>query len=211
MVTTISDTPEEWPVVRGEDVAVGGITTYRRDQVLMPSGTAQNREYTVHAGAVAVVVLDDDDNVLIVRQYRHPVRRRLVELPAGLHDKRQEGETPLEAAQRELREETDLQAAQWRVLADFYNTAGSSSEATRVFLAREVSKADGEPHTREDEEADMELSWVAFEELLEAVLAGEVGASSLVVGVLALAVARSRPGGTDALRPVDAPWSARPF
>jgi len=211
MVFTLSDTPEEWPVERAEDLAVGGITTYRRDRVLMPSGKVQNREYTLHAGAVAVLALDDDDNVLIVRQYRHPVRRRLVELPAGLHDKRDEGETPLEAAQRELWEETDLKAADWRVLADFYNTAGSSDEATRVFLARDIGKADGEPHSREDEEADMELRWVGFEDLLRAVLAGEVGTASIVVGVLALAVARGRPGGMDALRPVDAPWAARPF
>jgi 8-oxo-dGTP pyrophosphatase MutT (NUDIX family) len=211
MALTLSDTPEEWPVEQGEDLAAGGITTYRRDRVLMPSGTAQNREYTLHAGAVAVLALDDHDNVLIVRQYRHPVRRRLVELPAGLHDKRHEGESPLEAAQRELWEETDLKAADWRVLADFYNTAGSSDEATRVFLARDIVRAEGATHEREDEEADMEQGWVGFDDLLDSVLAGRVGTAAIVVGVLALAAARSRPGGLDALRPVDSPCSARPF
>jgi ADP-ribose pyrophosphatase len=211
MTFTLSDTPEQWPVELSEDLASGGISTYRRDRVRMPTGKAQLREYTVHPGAVAVLALDEDDNVLVITQYRHPVRRRLVELPAGLHDKRGEGETPLTAAQRELWEETDLRAAQWQVLADFYNTAGSSDEASRVYLARGISAADGDPHDREDEEADMGTHWVPFDDLLKAVLAGEVGTAATVVGVLALAAARARPGGLDALRPADAPWSARPF
>lgn len=208
---TLSDRPEQWPVEQSEDLATGGITTYRRDRVQMPTGKAQNREYLVHSGSVAVLALDHEDNVLIITQYRHPVRMRLVELPAGLHDKRDEGETPHEAAMRELWEETDLQATDWRVLADFYNTAGSSDEACRVYLARGISDADGQRHEREDEEADMEQHRVPFDDLLQAVLDGRVTASATVVGVLALAAARTRPGGLDALRPVDASWTARPF
>ena len=207
----LADQPEEWTVEQSEDLAVGGITTYRRDRVRMPTGKAQNREYIVHSGSVAVLALDDEDNVLIITQYRHPVRMRLVELPAGLHDKRQEGETPHEAATRELWEETDLRASDWRVLADFYNSAGSSDEACRVYIARGISAVDGDAHAREDEEADMEQHWVPFEDLLQAVLDGRVTTAAIVIGVLALAAARSRPGGVDALRPVDAPWSARPF
>ncbi len=211
MAITPSDSAEQWPVEQSEDLAVGGITTYRRDRVSMPTGKAQNREYLLHTGAVAVLALDDEDNVLVITQYRHPVRHRLIELPAGLLDKQDEGETPRHAAERELWEETDRRAAQWRVLADFYNTAGSSNEATRVYLARGISAADGQPHEREDEEADMEIGWVGFGELLRAVLAGEVGSVATVVGVLALAAARALPEGLDALRPADAPWSARPF
>jgi len=208
---TLADRPEQWPVEQSEDLAVGGITTYRRDRVRMPAGKSQNREYILHSGSVAVLALDDHDNVLIITQYRHPVRMRLVELPAGLHDKRAEGETPQEAAARELSEETDLQASDWRVLADFYNSAGSSDEACRVYLARGISPVDGDPHAREDEEADMEQHWIAFDDLLQAVLDGRVTTAAIVIGVLALAAARTRPGGLDALRPVDAPWAARPF
>lgn len=208
----LEDTPEEWTVVEREELAAGRITTYRRDRVKMPvTGRIRDREYTLHAGSVAVLALDDDDNVLIVKQYRHPVLRRLVELPAGLHDKRNEGETPHQAAVRELWEETDQEASDWRVLADFYNTAGSSDEACRVYLARGIRTADGPPHEREDEEADMEQRRIPFDDLLQAVLDGRVATAATVVGVLALALARSRPGGLDALRPVDAPWSARPF
>ena len=211
MPFTLADSPEEWPVELTEDLASGGITTYRRDRVRMPSGKAQKREYTLHPGAVAVLALDDADRVLIITQYRHPVRHRLVELPAGLHDKRGDGETPLVAAQRELWEETDLRAIDWRVLADFYNTAGSSNEASRVYLARGIEAADGDLHDREDEEADMQTYWAPFEDLLQAVLDGKVGTAATVVGVLALAAARGRPEGLDSLRPADAPWPARPF
>jgi 8-oxo-dGDP phosphatase len=207
----LADSPERWPVEQREDLAVGRITTYRRDRVRMTTGKAYDREYMLHAGAVAVLALDDDDNVLIIKQYRHPVGMRLVELPAGLHDRRSEGEPPHEAAARELWEETDLRADDWRVLADFYNSAGSSNEATRVYLARGIGKADGELHVREEEEADLEQRWVPFDELFQAVLGGRITTASIVIGVLALAAARSRPGGVDALRPVDAPWPARPF
>ncbi len=207
----LSDRPEEWPVEQSEDLASGRISTYRRDLVRMPDGKTQNREYLLHSGSVAVLALDDEDNILIITQYRHPVRMRLVELPAGLHDKRQEGEKPHDAAARELWEETDLRADDWRVLADFYNTAGSSNEACRVYLARGISAVDGDPHEREDEEADMERHWVPFDDLLQAVLSGQVTTGATVIGVLALAAARSRPGGLDALRPVDAPWPARPY
>lgn len=210
MSFSLADTPEEWPVELTEDLASGAVTTYRRDRVRVPSGNAVKREYTLHPGAVAILALDDADRVLVITQYRHPVRHRLVELPAGLHDKRGDGESPLEAAQRELWEETDLRAARWNVLADFFNTAGSSNEASRVYLARGVEVVDGESHEREDEEAHMQQEWVAFDDLLRAVLDGKVGTAATVIGVLALAAARSRPEGLEALRPADAPWAARP-
>jgi 8-oxo-dGTP pyrophosphatase MutT (NUDIX family) len=205
----IADTPEEWPVESSEELARGGITSYRRDRVRMIDGTVGNREYVVHPGAVGVLALDDADRVLTLRQYRHPVRRQLWELPAGLLDK--PGEHPLEAAKRELYEEAHLKADRWRVLADYFNTAGSSDEALRLFLARGISDADGEQYAREGEEAGLVAAWVDRGELVEAVLAGRVGTGSIVVGALALNAALAQPGGLDALRPGDAPWSARPF
>jgi ADP-ribose pyrophosphatase len=205
----IADSPEEWPVESSEELARGGIASFRRDRVRMIDGTVANREYMVHPGAVGVVVLDDSDRVLTLRQYRHPVRRLLWELPAGLLDK--PGEHPLEAARRELYEEAHLKAGNWRVLADYFNTAGSSDEAMRLFLARDISDADGEQYAREGEEAGLVAAWVDRGVLVEAVLAGRVGTGSIVVGALALNAALARPGGLDALRPADAPWPARPF
>jgi 8-oxo-dGDP phosphatase len=205
----LRDTPEHWPVEASEQLAVGHITTYVRDRVRMIDGTTADREYTVHPGAVAVVVLDDQDRVLTLRQYRHPVRLVMVELPAGLLDK--PGEHPLEAAKRELYEEAHLQAADWRVLIDYYNTAGSSDEALRIFVARGASQADGERYVGEGEEAGIVLGWVPRADLLAAVLAGDVTTASVVASVCALTTVLGSPDGWDRLRPADAPWQARPF
>jgi ADP-ribose pyrophosphatase len=205
----IEDRPESWPVLEDRVLAEGGITTYREDVVRMVDGTVARRQYTTHHGAVAVVVLDDEGRMLTLRQYRHPVRRLLWELPAGLLDK--PGEPPLEAAKRELYEEAGLKAAEWRVLVDYFNSSGTADEATRVFTARGVAPADGEPYVRDGEEAGIILRWVPVEEMLARVLAGKVGTSSMVASVPSLHAALTRPGGWESLRPADSPWPARPF
>lgn len=209
MTYELRDTPEEWPIEATEQLAVGHITTYVRDRVRMIDGTAADREYTVHPGAVAVVVLDDQDRILTLRQYRHPVRLVMVELPAGLLDK--PGEHPLEAAKRELYEEAHLVAEDWRVLIDYYNTAGASNEALRIFVARGPSQAEGERFAGVGEEAGIVTGWVPRAELLEAVLNGEVTTASVVASVCALSAVLAGPGGWDRLRLADAPWAARPF
>jgi 8-oxo-dGDP phosphatase len=177
--------------------------------VEMVDGTTADREYTRHPGAVAVFVMDDQDRVLTLRQYRHPVRLVMVELPAGLLDK--PGEHPLEAAKRELMEETHLVAEDWRVLVDYYNSAGSTDEALRVFAARNARPAEGEQFARAGEEAGIVTGWVPRTDLLAAVTAGEIGTASVVASVYALTVALASPAGWDGLRPADAPWPARPF
>jgi len=205
----IEDRPESWPVREQRVLAAGAISTYREDLVRMIDGGEARRQYTTHHGAVAVVALDDEGRMLTLRQYRHPVRRLLWELPAGLLDK--PGEPPLDAARRELYEEADLEAAEWRVLVDYLNSPGTSDEATRVFAARGVRAADGEPFAREGEEAGIVAQWVPVAEMLERVLDGRVGNASLVASVPALHAALSRPGGWESLRPADSPWPARPF
>lgn len=205
----IADSAESWPVLESRVLAVGGITAYQEDLVRMIDGTESRRQYTTHHGAVGVVALDGEGRMLTLRQYRHPVRRLLWELPAGLLDKR--GERPLEAAKRELYEEAHLQADEWRVLVDYFNSAGTADEATRIYVARGVSAAQGEQFAREGEEAGIVPRWVPVDEMLERVLDGRVGTSSVVVAVCALNAALTRPGGWDALRHPDAPWPARPF
>lgn len=160
------------------------------------------REFLRHPGAVAVVALDQDDRVLLLRQYRHPVRSYLWEVPAGLRDVADE---PLvAAAARELAEEADLRAAQWDVLVDYYTTPGGSNEALRVFLARDLSDIpEGERFEREGEELGMVARWVPLAEAATAVLAGDLHNPSAVVGVLAAVAARAE--GWTNLRPADAP------
>jgi 8-oxo-dGDP phosphatase len=205
---TIKDTAQAWEIRATETPFVGNKTSVRTDEVLMPDGSVVRRDYQVHPGSVAVLALDDEDRVLLIKQYRHPVRQKLWEIPAGLLDV--PGENPLHAAQRELYEEAHVKAEDWRVLTDVYTTPGGCDEAVRVFLARGLSEADGERFEVEDEEADMEHARVPVDELVRGVLAGELHNNCLVVGVLALVAARSGEG-IDALRPAQAPWPARPF
>jgi 8-oxo-dGTP pyrophosphatase MutT (NUDIX family) len=204
----IQDTPEEWRTVATATPFTGNKTSVRTDEVVMPDGSTVTRDYQVHPGSVAVLALDDTGRVIVLRQYRHPVRHRLWEIPAGLLDI--PGENPLHAAQRELYEEAHVKAEDWRVLTDVYTTPGGCDEAVRVFLAREISAADGERYEVSEEEADMELARVSLDELVRGVLAGELHNNCLAVGVLALHAALAG-DGVDALRPADAPWPARPF
>ncbi|MFD5876529.1 MULTISPECIES: NUDIX hydrolase [unclassified Streptomyces] len=202
------DTPEEWQVTATVTPFTGNKTSVRTDDVVMPDGSVHSRDYQVHPGSVAVLALDADGRVLVLRQYRHPVRHKLWEIPAGLLDV--PGENPLHAAQRELYEEAHVKAEDWRVLTDVYTTPGGCDEAVRVFLARDLSEAEGERFEVAEEEADMEQARVPLEELVRGVLDGDLHNNCLVVGVLSLTAVLAG-DGVDALRPADAPWPARPF
>ncbi|MEU7075771.1 NUDIX hydrolase [Streptomyces narbonensis] len=204
----LQDTPQEWRVVATTTPFQGKKTSVRTDDVVMPDGTVARRDYQVHPGSVAVLALDEQDRVLLVKQYRHPVRQKLWEIPAGLLDV--PGENPLHAAQRELYEEAHVKAGDWRVLTDVYTTPGGCDEAVRVFLARDLAEAEGERYEVSDEEADMETARVPLAELVRGALAGELHNNCLVVGVMSLAAARAG-DGVEALRPAEAPWPARPF
>ncbi|MFF8943790.1 NUDIX domain-containing protein [Streptomyces sp. NPDC014864] len=205
---TIKDIPEEWETRATETPFTGNKTSVRTDEVVMPDGTVVTRDYQVHPGSVAILALDDAGRVVVIRQYRHPVRQRLWEIPAGLLDV--PGENPLHAAQRELYEEAHVKAEDWRVLTDLYTSPGGSDEAVRIFLARGLSEAEGAKFEAEHEEIDLELARVPVEDLVRGVLAGDLHNTCLVAGVLSLVAARTG-DGLDALRPAEAPWPARPF
>ncbi|QMU78476.1 NUDIX hydrolase [Streptacidiphilus sp. PB12-B1b] len=204
----IRDVPEEWEVRTSQTSFAGRIWDIRTDEVVMPDGAVAARDYQQHPGAVGVLALDEQRRVLLVRQYRHPVRHRLWELPAGLLDV--PGENPLHAAQRELYEEAYTKAGDWRVLIDFYASPGGSSEALRIFLAQDLADADGARFEAEHEELDLQVDRVDLDELVRLVLAGELHNGALVSAVLAARVALDGPG-LDGLRPAGAPWPARPF
>src|SRR5262249_16012662 len=130
----LRDVDEQWPVVGEPWRATGTLVTLRTDQVQMPDGQVAKREVVEHPGAVAIVALDDDDWVLLIRQYRHPTGLLLWEIPAGIRDVA--GEDPLHTAQRELLEEAGYRARDWRVLADIFSAPGITSERLYIFLAR---------------------------------------------------------------------------
>ncbi|WP_024288650.1 NUDIX hydrolase [Cellulomonas sp. KRMCY2] len=187
----VADAPATRQVLGTELLHDGMIWDVVRDTVDLGGSGTVRREYVRHPGAVAVIALDDEDRVLLLRQYRHPVRQELWEPPAGLLDV--PGEDLQVAAARELAEEADLVARSWWVLADYFTSPGGSDEALRIFLARDLSPvADHARHVREAEERDIVPRWVPLDEAVEAVLRGSLRNPSTVVGVLAAQVSRSR-------------------
>ncbi len=179
----------------------------------MSSGSSDSssvrRDYIAdHVGAVGVVAYNESaDAVMLVRQYRHPVRRELWELPAGLLDVA--NESALDCARRELAEETDLKAGRWDVLVDLLVSPGSSDEAIRIFLAREITALP--EHQREqriDEEATMLSAWVPLPVAIARVMVGEIENAACVAGLLALHCTKN--AQWPPLRPAEASWSARP-
>ena len=204
-IQAIADQPSPHEVVASQVVWNGRIVDMVKDHVIVVEGREPVvREYTRHPGAVAVVVMRGEsgaEEILLERQYRHPVLASLWEIPAGLLDI--PGEDPRVAAERELAEEADLVAKRWDVLVDYFTSPGGSSEPLRVFLARELRDAD-EAFDREDEEATMEYAWVRLDDALTMVLDGRLHNPSAVIGVLAAHASRGR--GWAGLRPADAPW-----
>jgi 8-oxo-dGTP pyrophosphatase MutT (NUDIX family) len=204
----VSDAPSPRRLLSTEKVYEGRIWDVVSDSFkLTDEGDALVRDYIDHPGAVAVLPMNDAGEVLLIKQYRHPVGMDLWEIPAGLLDV--EGEDFVAGAARELAEEADLVASTWNVLVDFFNSPGSSSEAIRIYLARGLTEVpDHELHVRTDEEAEIELHWIPLEEAVAAVLDGRLHNPSAVVGILAAATAKA--DGFGDLRPANAPWPAHP-
>jgi ADP-ribose pyrophosphatase len=160
------------------------------------------RDYLQHMGAVAILALNDDEEVLTIHQYRHPVGANLVEIPAGLLDF--PNESPIEAAKRELLEETGYSARNWSVLCDFCTSPGSSSEAVRIFLARDLTFQGFDASSLDAEESELEPRWLPIAILLDAIVAGDLASPT---AVLALTAYKSL--DLDKLRPADAAWPLR--
>lgn len=189
--TDLVDVALDWPVRSRTVLADGVISRFVIDEVETPDGSTMRREYLQHPGAVGIIAMDEVDQVALVRQYRHPVRHRLIEPPAGLLDVA--GEDPLRAARRELAEEVGLAAGRWHVLVDLFTTPGIVAERLRIFLARDlVDVAAPEGFVRSGEEAHMDVVWAALPDLVDAVLAGDLHNPTLVGGILATWAARHR-------------------
>lgn len=174
---------------------------------LSADGPRMTRDFITHPGAVAVLALDEQDRVLVIRQYRHPVGMTQWEIPAGILDL--EGEHPSDAALRELGEEADLTAQRLDTLVEFHNSPGSSAESLRIYLARELGTVlENDRHEREDEESEIVAAWVPLDDAVTAVLDGRLHNPNLVTGVLAAHAARA--ADWSLLRPADAEWPAHP-
>ena len=169
------------------------IVALRKDSIRRPDdpdGPAFDRWVFEHPGAVIVLAVDDDERVACVRQYRHPARGTFLELPAGLRDA--DGEDPLDTAKRELLEEVELEAAEWRRLFSMWPSAGITAERHVFFLARGLSAGDRGDFALEHEEAAMEMLWVPVDDLVDAVLDGRVTEEPIAAAVLAYDALRRR-------------------
>ena len=204
-ISSIEDRHTPHTVTESTTAWSGRIVDMVEDHVVVVEGEEPVvRQYTRHPGAVAVVAMRGEEGaeeILLLRQYRHPVNASLWEIPAGLLDI--PGEDSLVAAERELAEEADLKAARWDVLVDFFTSPGGSTEPLRVFLARDLETTETS-FEREDEEATMEYAWVSLSDALDWVLAGRLHNPSTVIGILSVHAARGR--GWEGLREPGAPW-----
>ena len=134
-------------VLTSRVVYKGKVVTLRVDEITTSRGQVATREVVEHPGAVVVIALDDEERVYLVRQYRHPLGRYLLELPAGGLEP---GEEPLAGAQRELREEVGLLADRWTALGSFFSSPGFANELLHVFLAQGLVAGESDPDDDED-------------------------------------------------------------
>lgn len=161
----------------------GRILSLRVDEVTLPNGATATREVIEHGGGVCILPLTDNDEVLLVQQFRYPYMQVLTELPAG---KISPGEDPLECGKRELEEETGATAAQYQSLGVMYPTPGYCGEVIHMYLATDLSF--GQTHPDEDE--FLQVTRMPFNQLLQQVLQGAVPDAKTQIAVLKLACMR---------------------
>ncbi|GAB77720.1 ADP-ribose pyrophosphatase [Austwickia chelonae] len=206
----LTDDFQSRPVLAQETAFRGMVWDVRADRIdLGPAGQV-TRQYIEHPGAVSIVALRErpgGPDILLIKQYRHPVRATEWELPAGLLDV--PGERAQEAAARELAEEADLRAETWHLLTDLFPSPGGLGEAIRIFLAQDLSEVPAtERHDRDAEELGMPTAWVPLDQAESAVLSGRLTNGVAQLGILATAAARRH--GWNTLRSADTEFLAHP-
>ena len=158
------------------EIYSGRIIKVRIDTVSLPNGQQSTREVVEHAGAVAVVALDDDNNVILVRQYRKPVEQILMEIPAGTMGV---AEDPLECAQRELREETGYNADHWEKILSYFSAPGFTNERLHLYLATGLRA--GKTDTDDDE--FVETVHIPLQEAYRLIFAGQIADGKSIIGL----------------------------
>ncbi len=160
----------------GEIVYAGKFIQVHRDEVRLPDGSRAARDYVRHPGAVAIVALTDSGDVVLERQYRYPLARDMVEIPAGKLDP---GEGHLETARRELLEETGYVAARWTRLGLVHNAIGYSDEGIEIWLAAGLEKREA----KLDEGEFLEVFTLPFEEALAMAQDGRLTDVKTIIGL----------------------------
>lgn len=172
-------------VIGSEILHHGRLGDFRIDTVRFSDGRTSTREILGHPGAVAIVAIDPDDNVLFVRQWRTAAGRAMLEIPAGtldIVDAAGTIEDPELAAPRELEEETGYRAGTWRKLAAFWTAPGFASELMHLYLATDLRPARGD-RLGPDEDERLELSRLPMADALAAIDGGEICDAKSIVGL----------------------------
>ncbi|HOY71213.1 MAG TPA: NUDIX hydrolase [Methylotenera sp.] len=163
-------------LISTQTIASGGMLTVKRDQVRLPNGLTGQREYVIHPGAVVVVPMLPNGNVLLEKQFRYPLHQVFIELPAGKIDA---GEPTLTTGQRELLEETGYTAREWVKLGHQHPCIGYSNEVIHIYLALGLTAGE---HRRDEDEA-LEVFDVPFEECIAMILRGEITDGKTIVAL----------------------------
>jgi ADP-ribose pyrophosphatase len=187
-VTTRPDDPLRETLISSEVLRQSRILEFRIDTIETPDGKRSTRDIAAHPGAVAVVAIDPDDRVLLVRQWRHATGGPLLEIPAGTLDRHADGslEDHAVAAARELEEETGARAGAWRYLGAFYTAPGFTSELMHLYYATELTSSH-EGGLQPDEDEHLELQAIPFADALAMALRGEIQDAKSMVGLLMVA------------------------
>lgn len=167
----------DFQTIKSQLIYKGRIVDLLVDEVLYPDGQVFPREVIKHRGAVGVVPLTADRQIILVQQYRHPVKKELLEIPAGIPSP---DEDPLDCAIRELKEETGSEAAKFIKVAEFFTTPGISDELFRLYLAAEVKEGEMAP---EDDEV-LKVVRLPLRQALKMVETGEISDSKTIIGLL---------------------------
>ena len=186
------DDPLRERLVSSEVLRRSRILEFRVDTIESRDGRRSTRDIAGHPGGVCVVAIDDEDRVLLVRQWRHAIGGPLLEIPAGTLDRAEDGsiEGHEGAAARELEEETGARARAWRYLGGFYTAPGFTSELMHLYLASELVAADGD-RLQPDEDEHLELRRVPFAEALAMAERGDLPDAKTLIGLLRVARLRS--------------------
>jgi ADP-ribose pyrophosphatase len=175
-------------LISSEVLHHGRVLEFRIDQIETPDGHRSTREIAGHPGGVAIVAIDPDGAVLLVRQWRHAAGRALLEIPAGTLDRDASGyvEAHAGAAKRELEEETGYRAGTWRHLGSFFTAPGFTDELMQLYLATDlVAAEDGRLGPDDDER--LELERMPLEEAVGMADRGEIEDAKSIVGLLRVA------------------------
>lgn len=163
--------------ISSENVFDGVLLHVYKDKIELPNGNTATREYIKHQGAVCVVPVTDNNEIIAVKQYRYPIGRVTVEIPAGKLDK---GEAPLEAAKRELSEETGVESADIKYIGGLYPSVAYTDELIHMYMAKNLTY--GEAHTDFDEFLNVEK--IPVDKFVEMIMSGEIMDSKTQAAVL---------------------------